>query len=140
MSKPHILCFVDDDEIYQYTIARSVRTHALAKKTLIFGDGEQAIGYLADNATNAEELPDIIFLDINMPIMDGWHFMEEFITLKPRINKQIVIYMITSSVDPIDYDHARRISEISDYIIKPIKPQMLKDLVEKMERNRGLVN
>src|ERR1700744_1640363 len=140
MSKPHILCFIDDDEIYQYTIARSVRTHELAKKTLIFGDGEQAIGYLTDNANNREELPDIIFLDINMPIMDGWHFMEEFITLKPRINKKIVIYMITSSVDPVDKDHAKRISEISDYIIKPIKPEMLKDLVEQMERNQGLLN
>ena len=111
MSKPHILCFIDDDEIYQYTIARSVRTHDLAKKTLIFGDGEQAIGYLTANATNQEELPDIIFLDINMPIMDGWHFMKEYITLKPRINKQIIIYMITSSVDPVDYEQAKRISE-----------------------------
>jgi len=140
MSKPHILCFIDDDEIYQYTIARSVRTHELAKKTLIFGDGEQAIGYLTENLNNHEELPDIIFLDINMPIMDGWHFMDEFISLKPRLNKQIVIYMITSSVDPIDYDHAKRISEISDYIVKPIKPEMLRELVEKVERSNNLVN
>jgi len=138
MTKPFILCFIDDDEIYQYTVTRSVRSHHLAKKILIFPDGEQAMWFLIDNIADNENLPDIIFLDINMPIMDGWQFLEEYVKLKPRISKVITIYMITSSVDPVDYAHAKRISEISDYIVKPIKPELLKELIENIERASGL--
>jgi CheY-like chemotaxis protein len=131
MSKPFILCFIDDDEVYQYTITRSVKTHGLAKKILVFADGEEAMGFLIDNIANNEDLPDIIFLDINMPIMDGWHFLEEYVKIKPRLSKIITIYMVTSSVDPVDEAYAKKISEISDYIIKPIKPDMLKEIIEK---------
>jgi len=130
MSKPFILCFIDDDEVYQYTITRSVKTHDLAKKILVFSDGEEAMWFLIDNIANNENLPDIIFLDINMPIMDGWQFLEEYVKIKPRINKTITIYMITSSVDPVDEEYAKKISEISDYIVKPIKPEMLKEIIE----------
>jgi len=132
MSKPFILCFMDDKEIYQYAITRSVKTLNLAKNVLIFSDGEEAMSFLTDNINNTESLPDVIFLDINMPIMDGWHFLEEYIKLKPSINKPITIYMITSSVDPVDYEHAKRISEITDYIVKPVKPEMLKTLIENV--------
>jgi len=138
MSKPFILCFIDDDEIYQYTVTRSVNKHQLAKKILIFPDGEQAMWFLMDNIADNDNLPDVIFLDINMPIMDGWQFIDEYVKLKPRINKQITIYMITSSVDPVDYEHAKKISEISDYLIKPIKPDMLKDIIEALEKEGKL--
>ncbi len=130
MNKPFILCFIDDDEVYQYTVTRSVKTQNLAKKILIFNDGEEAIWFLADNLSNSENLPDIIFLDINMPIMDGWQFLDEFVKIKPRLSKKITIYIITSSPNPADMAQAQRISEISDYIVKPIKPEMLKELVD----------
>jgi CheY-like chemotaxis protein len=130
MSKPFILCFIDDDEVYQYTITRSVKTHDLAKKILIFSDGEEAMWFLIDNVANNENLPDIIFLDINMPIMDGWQFLEEYVKLKPRIGKVITIYMVTSSVDPVDEEYARKITEISDYIVKPVRPEMLKEIID----------
>jgi CheY-like chemotaxis protein len=137
MSKPFILCFIDDDEVYQYTITRSVNANQLAKKILIFSDGEQAMWFLIDNIANNENLPDIIFLDINMPIMDGWQFLTEYIKLKPRLGKTITIYLITSSVDPADYEQAKKISEISDYIVKPIHPQMLKEIIENIEKNQA---
>jgi CheY-like chemotaxis protein len=51
------------------------------------------------NTGNPDLLPDIILLDINMPIMDGFLFMEEYIKLKHEINKDIAIYLVTSSID-----------------------------------------
>jgi CheY-like chemotaxis protein len=134
MNKPFILCFIDDDEVYQYTITRSVKAHQLAKKILVFSDGEEAMWFLVDNIANNENLPDVIFLDLNMPIMDGWQFLEEYVKLKPQISKPITIYVITSSVDPVDHEQAKKISEISDYIVKPIKPEMLKEIIEDIER------
>lgn len=135
MTKPFILCFIDDDEVYQYTITRSVNTHHLAKKILVFSDGEEAMGFLIDNVANNENLPDVIFLDINMPIMDGWQFLEEYVKLKPSLSKKITIYVITSSVDPVDHAQAQKISDISDYIVKPIRPEMLKEIIEEIEKH-----
>jgi CheY-like chemotaxis protein len=133
MTKPFIICIVDDDNIYQFTTTRTIQTHKLAKKILLFSDGEEALQFLSDNIGNRETLPDIIFLDINMPIMDGWQFLEEYIMIKPKIGKKITIYMISSSVDPVDVERAKKINEISDYIVKPINPEMLKEIIDALE-------
>jgi CheY-like chemotaxis protein len=129
MSRPLIIFIVDDDEIYKYTMTKTIERQKIAKKILTFSDGEEAINFMIDNVGNSIDLPDIIFLDINMPIMDGFQFMEEYVLLKPRIGKKIVIYMVTSSVDPIDIDRAKKISEISNYIVKPIKADKLSEIM-----------
>jgi CheY-like chemotaxis protein len=129
MSRPLIIFIVDDDEIYKYTMTKTIERQKIAKKILTFSDGEEAINFMIDNVGNSIDLPDIIFLDINMPIMDGFQFMEEYVLLKPRIGKKIVIYMVTSSVDPIDIDRAKKISKISNYIVKPIKADKLSEIM-----------
>jgi CheY-like chemotaxis protein len=138
MSKPFIICIVDDDDIYQFTVTRTIEKNKLAKKILIFSDGEQAIEFLVANIANSQDLPDVIFLDINMPIMDGWQFLEEYIMLKPRLGKKIIIYMVSSSIDPVDLNRAKKISEISDYIIKPVTPQMLEGIIASLEEGMVL--
>jgi CheY-like chemotaxis protein len=134
-TKPFIVCIIDDDAIYQFTITRTIESQKLAKKILVFSDGEQAIQFLVDNIGNSEHIPDIIFLDINMPIMDGWQFLEEYIHIKPRVGKPITIYMVSSSVDTVDLERAKTISELSDYIIKPITPDRLKSIIEALDQN-----
>jgi CheY-like chemotaxis protein len=94
--------------------------------------------FLVNNVANNENLPDIIFLDINMPVMDGWHFLEEYIKLKPRIGKVITIYMISTSVDPEDIERAKKIREVSDYIVKPVMPGMLKGIIENLAKTSGI--
>jgi CheY-like chemotaxis protein len=136
--KPFILSLVDDDQIYQYGFKRTVELSKFAKKVLIFSDGEEAINFLMDNIGNARELPDAIFLDINMPIMNGFEFMEEYVKLKPRVGKSIVIYMVSSSIDPADIERAKSISELSDYIIKPVEKDRLKNIIDELERKHGL--
>lgn len=134
MGKAAIICVIDDDDIYQFTVTRTIKAHNIAKKILVFSDGEQALEFFKDNISNEDHLPDIIFLDLNMPIMDGWQFLEEYIKLKPRVGKKITVYLVTSSVDPADTERAKKISAVSDYLIKPIKPEQLKDLVEALDR------
>ena len=133
MIKPFIICIVDDDDIYQFTITKTLKTHKLARKILLFSDGEEALQFMMDNVGNSAELPDVIFLDINMPIMDGFQFMDEYVKIKPRVGKSISIYMVSSSVDNVDLENAKRISDISDYIIKPILPEQLQEIVESLE-------
>ncbi|TXE13931.1 response regulator [Seonamhaeicola algicola] len=126
------VCVIDDDEIYQFTITKILKSIELAENITVFSDGEEAFDFLIDNLNNEKELPDVILLDINMPIMDGFQFMEEYIKIKPKVGKKITIYMVSSSVDPVDIDKAKSISEISDYIIKPVSPGLLRTILTEL--------
>ncbi len=120
MKKIDTVCIVDDDEVYQFTVKFEIERTNLVNKILFFSDGEEAIEFFQRKSDNPDELPDVILLDINMPIMDGWDFLEEFTLLKPGIGKKITLYMVSSSVNNQDIDRAKAISEITDYLVKPI--------------------
>ena len=133
MEKLLVICIVDDDDVYKFTLNKTIESQNFANKIMMFSDGEEAIDFLSDNLNDPNNLPDVIFLDINMPIMDGFEFMEEYIKIKPYVGKKIIIYMVTSSIDPIDIERSKAISEISDYIVKPIDANQLAEIVEKLE-------
>ncbi|PLB17916.1 MAG: Two-component response regulator [Flavobacteriaceae bacterium FS1-H7996/R] len=77
-----------------------------------------------------EALPDVILLDLNMPVMDGWEFLEEFISLKPKLEKKIPIYIVSSSNDPADIMKAKSISEVTDFIIKPVTEAKFVEMIQ----------
>jgi CheY-like chemotaxis protein len=131
--KRPLIAIVDDDIIFQFTLTRVINHNKQAERIITFSDGEKVIQYLTDNKKNIENIPDIIFLDVNMPIMDGWQFMEEYATIKADIKKKVNIFLWSSSINPIDINRANEISEISDYIIKPIKLEDVKIFFEKLE-------
>lgn len=133
MTKPLLLCIVDDDDVYQFTVARTIQKEQIDCELQVFPNGARAIDFLSQHLADPTQLPDLIFLDISMPVMDGWLFMDEFVKIKPRLGKQIVIYMVSSSVDNKDLERARRISEISDYVVKPIEPTHLKEIFARFQ-------
>ncbi|GBF21041.1 MULTISPECIES: response regulator [Arenibacter] len=135
MSSSLKVCIVDDDDIYQFTMVMTMKSLNLTDKIMVFSDGEEALDFMLDNLHNDKELPDVIFLDIDMPIMDGFQFMEEYVKIKPKLGKKITIYMVSSSVDPVDIERAKKISEITDYIVKPITHDQLKHIVGELRLN-----
>lgn len=126
------ICVVDDDEIYRFVIKSQLESRKMARKILMFSDGELAIDFFKNTVTNVDELPDLVLLDLNMPIMDGWEFLDEFIMLKPKLPKKVTIYVVTSSINQTDIDRAKRISEVTDYIVKPISEETLLDMLSKL--------
>lgn len=128
-----ITAIIDDDRVYHFILTSIINKNKLADSILSFMDGEEAIQYFTNNKTEHEKIPDIVFLDINMPIMDGWMFLEEYAHIKKDITKKTVIFMTSSSVDPIDIERAGKISEITDYIVKPIKLSEVQNIFENYE-------
>lgn len=124
----HKLCLIDDDHIFRFTFSRTLRSLDPNQDLLMFADGAEAIEYFQANCHTPEVIPDIIFLDINMPIMDGWQFLDEYTLLKNKLNKRIRINMLSSSVDQADIDLAKSHPEIAEYIVKPFSPDGLKSL------------
>ena len=131
MGKNCKICFIDDDPIYKMFMKRVIEMNNLVPKINVtsFDDGDQAYNFINKNKQNPEELPDVILLDINMPVMDGFQFIEEYSKIKPKINKKITVFMVTSSIDPSDMERSKKFSEISDYIAKPVPLEKLKHII-----------
>jgi CheY-like chemotaxis protein len=102
-----IIALVDDDSIFQFTATRLLESSKLAQNILHFENGAEALTFLREKALQKEFLPDYLFLDINMPFVDGWMFLEDFTTLKSSLAKDISIYMVSSSIDPRDLNRPR---------------------------------
>ena len=84
----------------------------------------EAISFLNSNQV------DLIFLDINMPIVDGWEFLEEYSQLANVVKQSIKLYMVTSSVIQSDIDKAKDDQNIIDFVSKPITNDQLKNMLQ----------
>ena len=127
-----IIALVDDDSIFQFTATRLLESSKLAQNIVHFENGAEALTFLREKALQKELLPDYLFLDINMPFVDGWMFLEDFTTLKSSLAKDISIYMVSSSIDPRDLNRAKSFSEVTDFIIKPISLERFQELLKSV--------
>lgn len=121
------VAIVDDDTIFQFTTKVKIEKLGLAKEVMIFNDGEEIFNYIQGN--EKVDLPDVILLDINMPLVDGWDFLEMFARVDESKKKNVRIYMLSSSINPVDLDKADANPFISAYITKPIKDEDLKKIL-----------
>ena len=136
MSSINLIAIVDDDEVHQFTLKKQIEFSGLSEEIIVFSDGEEVFKHFEANLENQDRIPEVIFLDINMPIMDGWDFVSEFKRLKSSIDKEVSIYMVSSSIREEDIRRAKGIPEISDYIVKPISSQTLFNLIQVQTYNR----
>ena len=130
-AKTPIIALVDDDKVFQLTTSRTIQAAKLTDRILQFENGEEALSFLKDHAMETDSLPDYIFLDINMPFVDGWMFLEDFATLKTDLQKNISIYMVSSSIDPKDVNRAKGNKNVQDYITKPVSREKLTELLKR---------
>lgn len=128
-----LACIIDDDKIYVNLVKKIIEIKKLSKNLLIFKNGKEALDYFKPIFENLTEdsLPDIIFLDLNMPVMDGWEFLGEFVKIKNNFNKKIVLYVVSSSIDPRDLDRAKSFELVTDYLIKPIALKEFEKIFKK---------
>ena len=129
--KTPIIALVDDDKVFQLTTLRTIQAAKLTDRILQFENGEEALSYLKQHAAETDTLPDFIFLDINMPFVDGWMFLEDFASLKIALKKDISIYMVSSSIDPRDVNRAKGNKDVQEYIIKPVSREKLIQVLKK---------
>ena len=114
--------FVDDDDINNMLSERLIGKHFPGTGCRTFLDAEEAL----EELQSTHEKPDAIFLDINMPRMNGWEFLEELQKLKVAVN----VYMLTSSIDPRDQQRAHKYALVKDFISKPLREERLRMIVE----------
>lgn len=124
------MTLIDDDDIFVFLTKKAIQTTNLVESIKVFGNGLDAIKFLRENCNDTYNLPEIILLDLSMPIMDGWQFLVEFTKLAPKIDKKIIIYICSSSISPSDVLLAKKSNLVSDYIIKPVTKEKLIELIK----------
>lgn len=128
-----VLC-VDDDSI-SLTISKLLleRTE-FAKEVITSIDGSDALDYFSNLFTNepdaVEKAPELILLDINMPIMNGWEFLSEFVPLYSEKLKNTRIVILSSTIDPEDFSNAKNFPHVIQFISKPLSVENLESLKE----------
>lgn len=125
-----VVAVIDDDSVYQFTANRTLKATQLAHQVLQFTNGQEALSFITSHASEVSKLPDIIFLDINMPITDGWEFLDEYRKIKKAISKPIRIYMVSSSIDPRDINRAKDNPEVIEYVEKPVSLSKFSELLK----------
>jgi CheY-like chemotaxis protein len=128
MKKFNIACIIDDDPILIFGTKRLMQLANFCEEILVFHNGKEAYDKLKTFILSGKKLPDIILLDLNMPIWDGWQFLDEFTQMS--IPSTVTIYIVTSSIDPEDVKKAKTYEIVSDYLVKPIRIDDLKKIME----------
>jgi CheY-like chemotaxis protein len=123
MSKVFI---IDDDSIHQRIAQIMIEKHQLFDEYTSFIEAEKAIAFLKENKANTDRLPDVILLDLNMPVIDGWDFLELYETFRYEVGKAIRIFIVTSSVDEKDIMRAQNFTAVTGFISKPLSPDIIR--------------
>ena len=126
-NKLNCILVIDDDEPTNFFTNMILEETGCAHHISIVQSGREALAYLAKSETGdpdpAFPSPDLIFLDINMPAMDGWEFLERYKNL--RKSHKVIVVMLTTSLFPEDKLRAREMPEISGFENKPLTPEKI---------------
>jgi CheY-like chemotaxis protein len=128
MSKAVTAYIIDDDPIFVYSLKKLISLRNYCDEVFSFPNGADALEALKNANNTGILMPDIILLDINMPIMDGWEFLVEYAKLKPEINKPITLFILTSSINDQDIKRAKAIESVNSYITKPVTQAKLVEI------------
>jgi CheY-like chemotaxis protein len=130
------ILLIDDDEFMNLLNARLIERAGITEHIQICYTGEEALDYITHKGkfTDGEcdyLQPDIIFLDVNMPGINGWEFLEEYKMLNRFQKGNLIVVMLTTSLNPDDEEMANTITEITEFRHKPLTEEMLGEIIEK---------
>lgn len=126
MSKVFI---IDDDPIHQRIAQIMITKHQIFDVFKSFTEATKALEFLKENLDVTDVLPNVILLDLNMPVMDGWEFLEQFDKLKNSLTQEIRIYIVSSSVDEKDISRSQSYSSVKGFISKPLTPDIIRKTI-----------
>lgn len=129
MRQLNCIMLIDDNKIDNFFHERVIRKNNAAHNIIIRESGREALDYLTD--TNSL-LPDLIFLDINMPGMNGWEFIEHYKLLDPQLQNSMIVVMLSTSDNPDDRAMALTQGILADFKSKPLTKEMLDEVFNRL--------
>ena len=124
------LIFIDDCKLDHFILKKILKKYQLQYDVSCTEDAEEVLSFLSMNSGNKNELPDVILLDIYMPNLDGWEFLEKIKSLYPRLAKQLKIYILSSSINPKDITRSKNYEFVHSFLFKPITNEVLQRIID----------
>jgi CheY-like chemotaxis protein len=122
---------IDDDDATNFYHKVVINKVGCAKQVVAVRNGKAALEYLKSTENGNHPKPDLIFLDINMPAMNGWEFLEEYKLLDKNQRAKVIMIMLTTSLNPADEEKANSISDINGFLDKPLTREAMKELLNE---------
>jgi len=123
-----LVMLVDDNDTDNFISKRIIEITNFAEEVIVKSSGKSALDYLNDNADNVPNLPEIIFLDINMPIVDGFVFLYEFEKFNINIKDNCKVIILSSSDNKRDIDKIVNNDYVIKFITKPLTEKSLEEI------------
>ncbi len=128
------IIIVDDDPIYRITFERVLKKIDVSFDIQSFENGQELLNHCHIEQMDCT-MVDLILLDINMPVMDGWQFLEAFEPMyleRPALSAKL--YVVSSSTNPVDVERSKTFASVAGYIVKPISQEVLRQILAEAER------
>jgi CheY-like chemotaxis protein len=131
MKELDCIMLVDDNDDDNFFHERVIKKSKAAKVVIAFQKPMEALEYLKSHKHSRDRHPDLIFLDINMPKMNGWEFLNEYDSLDKRSQVQAIVVMLTTSENEDDRSKAMALNIASDFKSKPLTKEMLEEVISR---------
>lgn len=120
---------IDDDMVDLYIISRMITKNNFGKNVLHYSEAQKAMKYLQENQDNISKLPQIIFMDIYMPLMSGFEFLEAYDKLSTTLKNYCKTYIISSTIDSEDIARSSSNKNVVSFHVKPINKEFLDRII-----------
>jgi CheY-like chemotaxis protein len=128
---------IDDDPVSNKISQLFLRKHRWPAQVVAYEDGQQALQALQADGS-PQSAPDVILLDVGMPVYDGWDFLDEYEKLPRELTGRCLLYMLSSSINPPDIQRAAYYRTVKAYLTKPLTPEALEQIQEDYRAAREL--
>lgn len=122
---------IDDNKDDNFYHERVIKKSEAAGTIIAMESAQDALRYLSTEKSQPDAHPNIIFLDINMPGMNGWEFIEEYTKLDPKFQSKMVVVMLTTSDNPDHKEMAEKLYGVIDFKTKPLTNKILDEILTK---------
>jgi CheY-like chemotaxis protein len=129
------LVLIDDNPIDHYIVRTMLYNNEACKQATYTFDGSMVLEFIEENRAAKDLLPDVIFLDLTMPDFSGWEFLDKFEKIKDSLDKQIELYVMTSSVRESDKERSSKYECVNSFISKPLTKQVLNNICQQQQLN-----
>jgi CheY-like chemotaxis protein len=128
LDRKKLVMVIDDTLIDQFVAERMIKLYGFSENVIVFDSGLKALEYFSRKDLMDEDIPQVIFLDIRMPEMDGFEFLEDYAKLSEELKSKMKVVMLTSSLDKNDLDRGLKNPYVMHFLNKPLDEDQLTKL------------